>query len=160
MRLLTSIRLAAACIALLALSSGSQTVLFAQDWFKPQLSPSDWTSPELLKPRLKALAGSKAVNCGYASSQRLKATDVSDCALQAYASRKSFYARYDLPGIDTLIVLGFAFDGRKLYAVTWPKWGMGWQGRPLDVKDCPTPVTLRKAKSDRLNCFPSDPIAD
>lgn len=69
-------------------------------------------------------------------------------------SRKASFAR-----MAFVPLVGFAFDGQKLYRVMWSK--MLFEGQQtLDVKDCPTPVTLRKAKSDRLNCFPSDPIAD
>ena len=160
MRSLLAIRLAVFTVVFLELSVGLRSTLFAQEWFKPQLSPTDWASPDLLKPRLKALAGPKALNCGLTSS-KVKAADISDCALQAYASRKSFFARYDLQCFDFSCARGFAFDGQKLYSVTWAKPLIGWGDRQaLDVEDCPLPVTLTKTKTGYLKCFPSDPLAD
>ena len=160
MRILAAIRLAVLSLVFLEASVGSHSVLSAQELFKADTLPRDWMSPQLLKPRLKALAGRDALNCGYAAPSWLTATDVSDCALQAYASRKSFYARFDLEGIDSLVAVGFAFDGQKVYAVTWIEM-IGWGGRQvLDVKACPLPVTLRKNKSGRLDCFPPDPSAE
>jgi hypothetical protein len=89
----------------------------------------------------------------------LRANDVSDCALQAHASRKSFYARYDIQSIDTLVELGFAFDGRKAYTVTWYRMGIGWSGQTLDVKDCPLPITLTKNQWGWLDCLAAKPKA-
>ena len=161
MRMLAQIRLAILSLMFLETCLGSHPVLSAQEFFKADTLPRDWMSPQLLKPRLKALAGRDALNCGLAApwstanDVRLRATDVSDCALQAYASRKSFYARYDLEGIDFPLAVGFASDGQKVYAVTWM---VNWGGRQeLDVKDCPLPVTLRKMKSGQLDCFPPPP---
>ena len=152
----------------------------AQELFHDTTLPHDWVSSQVLKPRLKALAGRDAVNCGRASVPSpfemptfhlgriqdtsrlsLKASDVSDCALHAHASRKSFYARFDIEGIVTLVELGFAFDGRKAYAaVTWQRMGIGWgDEQTLDVKDCPLPITLTKNKWGWLDCFAADPNA-
>jgi hypothetical protein len=158
MRMLAQIRLAILSLMFLETCLGSHPVLSAQEFFKADTLPRDWMSPQPLTPRLKALAGGEAINCGYAVPSGLRATDVSDCALPAYASRKSFYARYDLEGIDSLVAVGFAFDGQKAYAVTWM---VGLGGRQtLDVKDCALPVTLRKMKSGRLDCFPPDASAE
>lgn len=153
--------------------------LCAQDLFQNTTLPRDWKSSQVLKPRLKALAGRDAVNCGRASVPSplgrpvlhlglnqdtsplsLKTSDVTDCALQAHASRESFYARYDIWGIDTLVELGFAFDGRRAYAATWERMGIGWgDGRKVDVKDCPLPITFTENKWGWLDCFSVDPNA-
>jgi len=149
----TAIKLAVFSVVFLDVSVGA---LFAQELFNPKMLPRDWMSPSLLKPRLKDLAGPDAVNCGRASQSSIKAADVSDCALQAFGSRKSFYARYDLQAIDSVLVVGFAFDGQKVYAVTWENM-VGWAAsHTLDVKECPSPTTLSKLKSGRLNCFAPD----
>jgi hypothetical protein len=81
--------------------------------------------------------------------------------MQAHASRKSFYARYDLQGIDSLVELGVAFDGRKAYAVTatWERMGIGGGMNTLDVQDCPLPITLTKNKWGWLDCFAANPNA-
>jgi hypothetical protein len=124
----SAIGLAVLSLAFLDAFVSSYPVLSAQELLNTNTLPRDWMSPpEPLRPRLKALAGGNAVNCGRASQSSLKATDVSDCALEAYASRKSFYARYDLQGIDSLLAVGFAFDGQKAYAVIWQKM-IGWGG--------------------------------
>ena len=94
-----------------------------------------------------------------ASQVWLKASDVSDCALQAYASRKSFYVRYDFQGFDNVFEYGFAFDGRKVYAVMWQSMGIGSGEPTLNVKDCPLPIALTKNKSGWLDCFAADPNA-
>jgi hypothetical protein len=160
MRILAAVRLVV-LLALVQAFVGWHSVLSAQELFKTDTLPRDWMSPQLIKPRLKALAGRDALNCGLAApwsraaDVTLSATDVSDCALQAYASRKSFYARYDLEGIDVPLAVGFASDGQKVYEVTWM---LNWGGRQeLNVKDCPLPVTLRKMKSGRLDCFQPHP---
>jgi hypothetical protein len=150
----------------------------AQELFHNKTLPRDWMSSQVLKPRLKALTGRDAVNCGRASippqlempvlhfglsqdtsRSSLTASDVSDCALQAYAHRKSFYARYDLQSIDSFVELGFAFDGRKVYAVIWQRM-IGWgDEQTLNVKDCPLPIRLTKNESGWLDCFVADPTA-
>ena len=130
--------------------------LFAQDLFNPKKLPSDWMSPPILKQRLQALAGGGAMNCGRASQSSLAPADVTDCALQQFTLKKRFYARYDLEGFDSEQTIGFAFDGKKLYTVTWQQM-IGWSTRQtLRTKECPLPIELTKTRSGRLNCFSRD----
>lgn len=155
MRVNAAINLTVLAGFFLAVAAPSHLTLSAQQLFKNNMSPRDWVYPDVLKPRLKVLAGRDAINCGRASLSSLKATDVSDCALQAYASRKRFYARYDLESFDTVDTLGFAFDGRKVSAVIWQRM-IGGAKQTLVVKDCPLPITLTKTRSGRLDCFPAE----
>jgi hypothetical protein len=116
-----------------------------------------------LKQRLRELAGNSAVNCGHATSQSsLHPADVTDCALQEYASKNGFYARFDLEGgFDTNVVVGFASDGKKVYVIT--SWrAISWDGDEppsyrLQVYQCPLPIKLLKTKSGLLDCFSADP---
>jgi hypothetical protein len=127
--------------------------LSAQELFNPKKLPSDWMSPPILRQRLLALAGEGALNCGRASQSSLAPADVTDCALQQYASKKRFYVRYDLEGFDSEQAVGFAFDGEKLYSVTWQRM-MGWTGKQtLHAQECPLPIELTKTRSGRLKCL-------
>jgi|SRR5260370_4971804 len=144
------------CIAAIA-SFGAN--LSAQDPFNRSKLPYDWMSPPILKQRLLALAGESAINCGRASRSSLSPADVTDCAFQEYVSKKKFYVRYDLQGIDSELAVGFAFDGQRVYAVTWER-TIGWgDQQTLHVEECPSPIKLVKTKSGTLNCFPPDPNA-
>jgi hypothetical protein len=144
------------CIAAIV-SVGSD--LAAQDLFDRNKLPFDWMSPPILKQRLSALAGESAIICGRASRSSLAPADVTDCALEEYVSKKKFYARYDVQGIDSELAVGFAFDGKRVYAVTWERM-IGWGDKQtLHVEECPSPIKLVKTKSGRLNCFPPDPKA-
>ena len=135
--------------------------IFAQDLFNPNSLPSDWNSAPFLKKRLRALAGENAMNCGRApQSSRVtgqpRPADVTDCALHQFAAKKKFYARYDLEGFDSEQAIGFAFDGTKLYTVTWQR--TSWTNRQtIDVQECPTPIELTKTRLGRLACFSRDP---
>ena len=115
-----------------------------------------------LKQRLKELVGNTAVNCGHATSQSsLHPVDVTDCALQEYAAKKRFYARFDLEGgIDVNVGVGFAYDGKKVYVVTsWRPISYDDEppSYPLQVYQCPLPVKLLKTKSGLLDCFAAEP---
>jgi hypothetical protein len=137
------------CIATI-ISFGAK--IFAQTLFNPKKLPSDWMSPPILRQRLLALAGNDAMNCGRASQSSLAPADVTDCALQQFASKKSFYARYDLEGFDSEQTIGFAFDGEKLYTVTWQRM-LGWTGKQtLRTEECRQPIQLTKTRSGRLHC--------
>ena len=131
--------------------------IFAQDLFNPNKLPSDWMSTPILRARLLTLAGNSAVNCGRAPQpSRLTGfptpADVTDCALKQLASKRSFYARYDLGGFDSQQTIGFAFNGEKLYIVTWQL--TTWSDKQMvDVEECPHPIQLMKTRSGRLNCF-------
>jgi hypothetical protein len=126
--------------------------IFAQTLFNPKKLPSDWMSPPILRQRLLALAGNGAVNCGRASKSSLAPGDVTDCVVQQFASKKNFYARYDLESFDSEQSIGFAFDGEKLYRVTWQRM-MGWTGeQTLQAEECPQPIQLTKTRSGRLHC--------
>jgi len=134
--------------------------LFAQSLFNPKKLPSDWMSPPILRQRLLALAGQDAMNCGRASQSSLAPADVTDCALQQFAAKKNFYARYDLEGFDSEQTIGFAFDGEKLYTVTWQRM-MGWTGKQkLKTQECPLPIQLTKTRSGRLHCSLDDILPD
>lgn len=92
------------------------------------------------------------MNCGRASQSSLAPADVTDCALQQFAAKKKFYARYDLEGFDSEQTLGFAFDGEKLYTVTWQRM-IGWTGKQtLKTQECPLPIQLTTTRSGRLHC--------
>ena len=92
------------------------------------------------------------MNCGRASQSSLAPAGVTDCALEQFASKKRFYARYDLEGFDSEQTIGFAFDGEKLYTVTWQRM-MGWTAKQtLQTEQCPQPIRLTKTKSGRLHC--------
>jgi hypothetical protein len=127
--------------------------IFAQTLFNPKKLPSDWMSPPILRQRLLTLAGSGAMNCGRASQSSLAAADVTDCALQQFASKKKFYARYDEEGVDSEQTIGFAFDGETLYTVTWRM--MGWTGKSiLKTQECPlvTQTSCQPLISDERRC--------
>jgi hypothetical protein len=114
-----------------------------------------------LKQRLRELAGNNAVNCGHASHSSLHPADVTDCALQEYAAKKRFYARFDLEGgFDVNVGVGFASDGKKVYVIT--SWrAIPWDDEPpsyrLQVYQCPLPIKLLKTESGLLDCFSADP---
>jgi hypothetical protein len=129
--------------------------LSAQDLFNPKQLPSDWMFPPILKQRLLALAGEGAMNCGHASQSSLAPADVTDCALHQFQAKKRFYVRYDLDGFDSEQGVGFAFDGQKLYTVTWQRM-MGWSEQTLRSQECPAPIDLAKTPLGRLTCHARD----
>ena len=131
----------------------------AQDYFNPHNLPRGWASPQILKQRLFALAGEGAVNCGHASLSSTDVSDVTSCALLAYSSKKTFYIQYDVQGIDSELAVGFAFNGKDIYAVAWEKL-YSWRPQEIvHVEMCPTPTSLYRTGTGKLNCFPPDPNA-
>lgn len=151
MRLRLRIRFAAFGCLCIAIISVCPTI-FAQTLFNPKKLPSDWMSPPILRQRLLELAGNDAMNCGRASQSSIAPADVTDCAMQQFVSKKRFFARYDLEGFDSEQTIGFAFDGEKLYTVTWQRM-MGWTGKQtLRAQGCAAPIQLTKTRSGRLTC--------
>ena len=158
MRLISAIGLAVLSLVFIGASVSSYPLLSAQELFNTKSLPRDQMSPpEPLRPRLKALAGGNALNCGRGNQTSLKAADVSDCALEAYVSKKRFYARFDLEGgFDVDLGVGFASDGEKAYVITsWRP--IAWDSARLEVHPCPLPTKLVKTRSGRLDCFSADP---
>jgi hypothetical protein len=145
---ITSAVLNCVCIATII---GFGPHISAQELFNPKKLPDDWMFPPILRQRLVALAGDGAMNCGRASQSSLAPADVTDCALQQFASKKRFYARYHLEGFDPEQNIGFAFDGERLYKVTWQ---LGLTNKlTLDTQECQLPIELRKTRSGRLDCY-------
>jgi hypothetical protein len=131
--------------------------LLAQDFLNTHRLSDDWMYHSALTHRLQDLAGEAALNCGGVRVQR-DPNHVTDCALRAYGSNKSFYARYDIQGIDTEHAIGLAFDGNKIYVVIWNHDDLRLSNREsLDIQACPLPTKLVKTASGRLNCFPINP---
>jgi hypothetical protein len=145
--------------------------LHAQDTFKPRNGnpqglfnpnsnfdvpnlPPDWASRPILKQRLISLAGEGALNCGHASFSTIEARRVTSCALQLYSSKTKFYVQYDQPGIDVELGIGFAFDGKEVYAVAWERLQQYWRRlEVIDVEACPSPTRLFRTGTEKLNCF-------
>jgi len=122
--------------------------------FNPRNLPRDWASRPILKQRLISLAGEGARNCGHASFSTIDASDVTSCALQSYSSKTKFYVQYDVQGIDSELGIGFAFDGKKVYAVAWERLQQYWRRQEIiDVEVCPSPTTLFRTGTGKLNCF-------
>src|ERR1700686_3395159 len=119
-----------------------------QGIFNSRNLPPDWASRPLLKRRLISLAGEGALNCGHASFSTIHASNVTNCALQSYSSKTKFYVQYDVQGIDSERGIGFAFDGKDVYAVAWEGLGEGLQQywrrgqEVIAVEACPSPTRL------------------
>jgi hypothetical protein len=130
--------------------------LHAQSIFDPSKLPSDWASPSFLKPRLLSLAGKGARDCRTAFSTQ-DARDATSCALNSFSLKTPFYVQYDLPGIDTELRIGFAFDGKAVYAVVGYRLQQYWRQQDIiDVERCPLPMRLYTTETGKLNCFSLD----
>ena len=115
-----------------------------------------------------ALAGPMAVDCGRVTI-RHDTSSASECAINAFESKKAFVVRYDLPGIDSQVAVGLAGDSAgRTYGIAYDSMGWSDEGlhRPALRKDrnlittaCPRPVRLRKTGGGGLTCFPPDPNA-
>ncbi len=118
--------------------------------------PDDW-GYSVLTRRLRDMAGKGAINCGGVRLQRVP-RPVTDCALNAYKSAESFYARYeayDAQGFDTQAEIGLVFDGRTIQVVVWEHDGLLW-GKKETMTDqtCQPPLKLVKTSTGfGLNCF-------
>jgi hypothetical protein len=132
----------------------------AQDFFNSHSLPHGWNSPPILRQRLLALAEEGALSCGHASPSLIDASEVTECAFRAYSSKRRFYVQYDVQGIDSELAVGFAFDEKEVYAVTWVRLQQYWRTHEIiHVEVCPIPTELFRTGTGRLNCFPPDPNA-
>ncbi len=142
------------CIALVVTCNSK---LLAQDLFNPHNLPRDWASSSILKQRLLSLAGGRALNCGHASFSTKDAGDATDCALRSYSTKRKFYVQYDVRGIDSELAVGFAFDGKEVYAVAWERLQQYWRTQEIiDVEVCPSPIRLFRTATGKVNCFSPD----
>lgn len=120
------------------------------------------TTPDTMTAELSKLAGKDATDCGRVGVKG-DVTQASDCAIQAFKTKKPFYVRYDLPVPDSQMSVATALgaDG-VLYTVQYDS--NGWVKAPEDGKisadkkvsssACPKPETLRVANSGRVTCYP------
>lgn len=126
-----------------------------------------WAGDKLDR-HLRSLARLWAVNCGTVHVHD-DPEAASDCAVKAFASRKSFLVRYDLEGIDSAVAVGFAASPSEVYVVKYDSMGWSDEGlrptarisddRHLITDVCPKPIKLLKTKIGRLSCSPPDPDA-
>jgi hypothetical protein len=118
---------------------------------------------DLLEQRMKELAPD-AVNCGRVGI-RINPQKASNCAMDAFKSKKPFQVRYDLQGIDSSVAVGWVGSANgKVIAISFDGDPMGGGGtsasrQRVNEKACPQPVKLFISPQGRLNCFPSDPNA-
>jgi hypothetical protein len=127
----------------------------------------------LLLNRLKQLAGDGALDCGIVGIWQ-KPDAASNCAMKAKEANKPFFVRYQVQGIDTEQVLGFAGTVSGNVSSVW-YFGTGYvagghttneerkrklkfmdDGR-ISIEECSTPVNFRKANNGRVTCFLRDP---
>ena len=131
-------------------------------------SPSE-PEPDVMQRQFSALAGPTAVDCGRVEIRQDPST-ASGCALNEFQSKKAFFVRYDLQGIDSRVSAGLAGNsaghvfGIEYDSMGWSKEGVRWpsvrsKDHHLITTPCPKPVKLRKTASGRLTCFPPDPNA-
>jgi hypothetical protein len=119
-----------------------------------------------IKHRVRTLAGSGAINCGYIKP-RSDPKPVSDCVLNSFANHKPFYVIYDTQefAIDSHFIDGLAGDkSGNLYDVEFSSRGWSSEGLPagaelLDrkhifVEACQKPVVLSKSIYQGLTCIP------
>jgi hypothetical protein len=127
----------------------------------------------LLMNRLKQLAGEGALNCGLVGILE-KPDAASNCALKARESGKPFFVRYNVLGIDTEQVLGFAGTASGNISSVW-YFGAGYSAGEhpsederarrvkftdnglISIEECAEPINFRKANDGRVTCFLRDP---
>ncbi len=119
-----------------------------------------------MQRELIAVAGPIAVDCGQVTI-RQDPSSASECAMNAFESRKAFVVRYDF---DSQIAIGLAGNvAGYIFAIVydrmgWSNEGVRWpsvrsKDHHLITTPCPKPVKLRKTASGGLTCFPPDPKA-
>jgi len=122
--------------------------------------------PDPMQREFFALAGLTAVDCGRVKISH-DLSSASECAMNAFESKKAFVVRYDL---DSQIAIGLAgnFAG-YIFAIIYDR--MGWSDEGISwpsvrstnhyliITPCPRPVKLRKTAGGGLTCFPPVPNA-
>ena len=127
----------------------------------------------LLLNRLKQLAGDGAIDCGIVGIWE-KPDAASNCAMKAKEAIKPFFVRYQVQGIDTEQVLGFAGTASGNVSSVW-YFGAGYvtggritseerkkklkfmDGGRISIEECSKPINFRKANNGRVTCFLRDP---
>lgn len=128
--------------------------------FDPAYMPAD---AKVMDQRLRAIAGSGAIDCGNVPVDGNPARATS-CAMKAYRRHKAFYVRYEARGVDAQLIDGLASNSKSdAYAVIFDSLGVSGSDQAQDatrpdgdytiVMQCPKPTKIREAKNGKLTCF-------
>jgi hypothetical protein len=124
---------------------------------------SDFTNAAAMDRRLRTISGEGATNCGDVEANT-SSSAVDKCVKNAFATKKTFMARYEGHEAREDVSIGVASDGQgEVYAIAFDDAGVSTRGlgdkaelfddRHTVVVPCPKPIQFRQSLSKGLTCF-------
>jgi len=124
---------------------------------------SDFTNAAAMDRRLRTIAGDAATNCGHVEAGS-SSSAADKCVRNAFTTKKTFMARYEVHEADEDVSVGVASNGQGgVYAVAFDDAGVStralgdkaelFDDRHTVVVPCPTPVEFRQSVSKGLTCL-------
>jgi len=111
---------------------------------------------------LRQIGGKAATDCGYVRFGE-EASRTNDCVTKANKNHQPFVARYDVKGIDSLLVFALAGDGtEKVVSVKYDSevWAQPErdgallaEGNHVLLTPCPAPIRFHWKDSGYLACY-------
>ena len=118
---------------------------------------------EVMDQRLRALAGTAAIDCGHVQVKASPAS-ATKCAIRAFHHGKPFVVRYDIAAIESGVAGGLASNGDgDVYGILFDSMGMSDgdlkdgesmpDGSHTFIMPCPRPTKIRVTKHGKATCF-------
>ena len=126
------------------------------------VAADDLASSSVMNNRLRILAGPRATDCGHVKVGQSPSL-ATQCVMRSFASRKPFFVRYDLAGIDSEVSGGLVGQSNGVLTIVFDSFGTSPDGLPSGstfaddhyniILPCPKPVALHITSTGKVSCF-------